>query len=547
MPDVKGTTRVLVVSVLLLLGIAFLIPSVGAERGYPIPGSVELQVWKTLPSGTVVKTFGDMLCFQEMEKRTGIKIKWIMPSTGLDNERFNLMLASRELPDLMGLPSSSGGWYDVPGGAEKYFRDGVIIKLNSLIDQHAPNLKAILRKYPEVRKQLMADDGSIYFVPQMRLLPEIRVYTGFMIRQDWLNKLHLGVPTTPGEWYTVLKAFKTKDPNGNGKADEIPFGASKLATPFEFTKLLWMFGANFGQYQNWGLQQQRGKVVYSPITAEFKEALAWLNRLYAEGLVEPDFPILERRQFEAKMLSNVVGACYGNAGSGITRFLQSMVGQEPKAFMLSGVPFPKAPGRRPYNFESAVVNLATGNGLAITTACKHPVEAIKWLDYGFSKEGNMLFNFGVEGVTYKVVNGYPRYTELIVNNPDGLSMSQALSKYVEVNWIASQDKRYFEQYQTVPIKDVTGTPAWDAIQTWTKSLDSSRTLPPLTLTQEESQQTAVKFNEINTYVQEMFFKFVLGTAKLAEYDSFVAQVKRMGLDDVVKAYQSALNRYNQRK
>ena len=393
----------------------------------------------------------------------------------------------------------------------------------------------------------MSDDGSIYFIPQMRLEPEIRIFTGYMIRQDWLTKLNLKAPTTPQEWYNVLKAFKTRDPNGNGKADEIPFGMTKMGTPYECTKLPWMFGVCFGPWQNFGLMQVRNKAVFSPIAPEFREYLTWARKLYAEGLIDPDFPILERNQMEAKMLANVMGACFGNAGSGITRFMQQMVGKDPKSFMLVGTPYPKAPGRKAYNFENSVVQLATGNGLAITTACKNPIAAIKFLDYAFSKEGHMLFNFGVQGKTYNLVNGYPKFTDLIMANPDGLTMSQAMSKYINENWLGPQDIRYFEQYQKVPVPGIEGVPAWDAIQLWTKTLDSSRTLPPLILSPEESQRTAAKFNEINTYVQEMYFKFILGTAKIEDFDAYVAQVKKMGIDEVVKTYQAVLDRFNKRR
>ena len=76
----------------------------------------------------------------------------------------------------------------------------------------------------------MTDSGGIYFVPMLRLDPDLRVFQGFQIRQDWLDKLRLKVPTNVDEWYTTLKAFKTRDPNGNGKADEIPFTATRMAT-----------------------------------------------------------------------------------------------------------------------------------------------------------------------------------------------------------------------------------------------------------------------------------------------------------------------------
>ena len=60
---------------------------------------------------------------------------------------------------------------------------------------------------------------------------------------------------------------------------------------------------------------------------------------------------------------------------------------------------------------------------------------MKWLDYAFCKEGHMLFNFGVEGLTYKMVNGYPKYTELITDNPAGSGHDQAIGNYIQVELV----------------------------------------------------------------------------------------------------------------
>ena len=198
-------------------------------------------------AGQTNKSYADITAFKEAEKRTGVKIKWSNPASGLDKEQFNLMLVSRDLPDMFVLPDSGPGWFDIPGGAEKFYQDKIIVKMNDLIKKNAPNIEAILKKYPIVRKQLSTDDGSIYFAPKMLLDPKLTVFTGFQIRQDWLDKLGLKVPVTMDDWYNVLKAFKTKDPNGNGQADEIPFVATRLADGRDLTKFLGALGSLFQQ------------------------------------------------------------------------------------------------------------------------------------------------------------------------------------------------------------------------------------------------------------------------------------------------------------
>ena len=123
-------------------------------------------------------------------------------------------------------------------------KDGRIIRLNELIDSYAPNLKRIIESDPDVKKQIALDDGTIYMFPLLKLdALKLNATSVLIMRQDWLDKLNLKVPTNIDEWYTVLKAFKEQDPNGNGKPDELPFTGNW--GPGNLTKLH-DFAAAFG-------------------------------------------------------------------------------------------------------------------------------------------------------------------------------------------------------------------------------------------------------------------------------------------------------------
>ena len=97
------------------------------------------------------------------------------------------------------------------------------------------------------------------------------------------------------------------------------------------------------------------------MTPEFKNALTFLNKLYKEGLIDPDFAIQERKQMNAKILANQAGAWWGYAGSDLGTFMTQMAGKEPKSFNISGAPYPIGPAKKPYSFESSpsVLSAAT--------------------------------------------------------------------------------------------------------------------------------------------------------------------------------------------
>ena len=139
------------VATVLVVGIAVFLPALGAEKGYPIPGNLEFSLWCSMNpiAGQTNKSYADITAFKEAEKRTGVKIKWSNPASGLDKEQFNLMLVSRDLPDMFVLPDTGPGWFDIPGGAEKFYQDKVIVKMNDLIDKYAPNIKVHPQEVPD--------------------------------------------------------------------------------------------------------------------------------------------------------------------------------------------------------------------------------------------------------------------------------------------------------------------------------------------------------------------------------------------------------------
>ena len=206
------------------------------------------------------------------------------------------------------------------------------------------------------------------------------------------------------------------------------------------------------------------------------------------------------------------------------------------AFKLAGAPYPTHKKGATPMFGQLVSD--TLPHAAITTQCKDPELAMRLLDYGYSEEGNMFFNFGTEGESYNMVEGYPTYTDLIKNNPDGLSMAQAMTKYTMNGDRNSfvQDVRYLEQYAGLPEQQQ----AWEV---WGNTDAEKYALPTLYIPEEKSSEYATKATAISTYVDEMFVKFISGTEPIENFDKYVKQLKKLGIEDVLKMKQDAYNAY----
>jgi putative aldouronate transport system substrate-binding protein len=461
--------------------------------------------------------------YQELEKRTGVKVSFQHPATGSEKEQFNLMIASGKLPDVI-----ESDFTTYPGGPEKAIQDKIIIPLNEVIEKHAPNLKKYLDENPEVRKEVVTDNGTIYAFPTIGI-GNTQSTTGFVVRKDWLDELGLSVPETVEEWTHVLRQFKEK----KGIKTPMTFTLSEL----NVDRLNGAYGIGAAFYLD------NGKVKYGPYEPGYRDYLAQLNAWYKEGLIDPDFAAQDTKAKESKITNGTAGAFPSYIGP-IGKYLLAMQSANPKVdFVATQHPVLKK-GDAPVIFNAAYTYRGQGSA-GITTSNKHPEETAKWLDYLYSEEGHMLKSFGIVGVTYNMINGYPTYTDLIMKNPDNLSVAEAMSKYLRVSSPSPGfvgDSRYAEQYNSFAQQKEAST----TFNVYFKNLEKTR-LPRVTESTEEGQELSSIMSEIDTYRSEMFLKFVMGAEPLANFDKYRDQMKSMKIERAVAIKQSSLERYYKRK
>jgi len=500
----------------------FQIPKVEAAN------KVTLTYWVPMGAEQALhyKSYNELPAYQILQKKTGIKIVFKHPplSSSAANDQFNLMIASRQMTDII-----EWGWNGYPGGPQKALLDKVIIPLNNYIPKYAPNLNNLLKKNPDIRKMIQTVNGDYYCFPSLKELP-IDAYYGPQVRKDWLEKLKINPPETVDDWYKMLKAFKTRDPNGNGQADERPFsilrGASNPRAAFDYCSFL--VGA-------WGIKtdffQVNGKVKFGPLEPQFKSFMSTLAKWWKEGLIDPDVITMDRKVIEANVLQDKIGSWLGLIGGQMGTYLTVKKGT---SFDLIGVQYPSLKkgekvkiGQNEYPF--------TGRGAAISTNCKNIQAACKVLDWAYSKEGYVVMNFGVEGKSYVYKGGKYLYTDEILNNPK-LGPKEALAKYVPILGAYVQSREYSLQISFMLPQQK------EASKNWSK-VTNEIALPPLSLffTPDESSKLANIMNAVNTFYDEMFLKMMTG--KYSNYDAFVKTLKRMKIDEAIKIYQNAYDRY----
>lgn len=504
-------------------------PAPAAATTYPMKTDKTLTYWAEL-TGNIVgvkSSIAEVPFFQEWQKKTGVPLKFSSPVVNQAKEGLNVMLASGDLPDMIEYQ-----WLDrFPGGPEKAIKDGYILKLNDAIDKYAPNLKKYLKEHPEVDKQVKTDEGNYYAFPFIRGDDYLKVFQGPIVRKDWLDELGLPVPETIDDWYTVLKAFKEK------KGATAPLSFFSVPRPLEQI----YNGAFIGAYGiNRDFYMENGQIKYGPSQPQYKEFLATFRKWYAEGLLDKNIATVDSKTLDSNLVSNMTGATIGNTGGGIGKWMPLLTAKDPKANLVAA-PYPVLKKGDTPKFGQKDYAYSFGGAVAISANSKNIELAARLLDYGYSDEGHMFFNFGTDGVSYKMDNGYPKYTDLLMKNPDKLAPAQAMSLYIRANYSGPfvQDKRYIEQYLALPQQK-------DAITVWQKTDVAKYQLPPITATPTESSELAKIMTDVNTLVDEMTLKIILGNEPLENFDKYMDKLKTLKLDRAIEIEKAALDRYNKR-
>ena len=469
-----------------------------------------------------------LMLWEEYEKMTNVHIDWETVQIDSLKEKRNIKLAGGDYPEIFFASAFA------KSDLIKYGSQGTFLKLNDLIDQNAPNFKAMMEKYPIVKKGITMPDGSIYGLPTV-FDPEFKslFYGTPWMKQEWLVKLNLKPPTNLDELYNVLKAIKEGDPNGNGKNDEIPWGSKGVWIMINFLKGSFGLNKNGVANPNVDLEPDTGKLRFVPATKQYKELLEYVAKLYRDGMFDKETFTMKDTDISSKATAGVYG------------FLD---GVDPKAIYNQegyvGMPILEGPygDKMATNIGSPLGNIGM---FVLTDKAKNPEAAIRWMDHFYSDEGAKMFFMGFEGVTYKMTDkGEYEYLDSIAKNPDGLNLDQAVSQYLV--WPGGYypgivKQQFFKGAEGLPssVKN-----AEDAAP---NSIKLDDIWPAFNFTPEEQDELTTIQTDIHTFVDEMRDKFASGALGFDQWDSYVQQLDKMNVKRYLEIYQAAYDRYTSSK
>jgi len=489
-------------------------------------------------NGEQISDFNKNAYTQWLEEKTGIDLQIDVVNSTDAQTKLNLVLASGDLPDvLLGFSPSSSLMAQM--GAE-----GTFLPLNDLMAKYGDETKRVFQtERPQLLPLITSPDGKIYGLPTVNECFHCFLSQKMWVYKPWLDKLGIAVPTTTDEFEAMLKAFKDKDPNGNGIADEVPFSGNVEGQGGWHNSVEQFLMNSFVFYDR--IQQDRlllidGKVQAAYAQPGYQEGLRYLNRLYTEGLIDPNALIQDNAallQLGSQMEPHLLGAVSGGWMGTFTNPQTLAQGGE----MDNWIAVPPLKG--PEGVQTAAYapwGFTVGNFI-ITNKAAHPDVAFRLADLMYSLDATMRDTFGVEGTDWIKppegelgINGKQAAYRTTANWGEGMtdtSWRQTGMTYRTSDFRLSQSAK--DQFVEVPLYE-----ASNAMLPYAPSI--ADLIPPLTYPDADAKDLTEVQLSVKTYVDEMLVRFITGDANIdTEWDSYLTTLDSQGLPRLLEITQKA--------
>ena len=497
-------------------------------------------------SNNFMDNYGEVKGIQKIEELTNIHIDYTCVPTTSAKEKFGLLLASGEYPDMI---EGDGGNVVYPGGLDAGINDGILRDMTEMVRVYMPNYRKVMEENEDVKQVAITDEGkngAIYMIRAILDYPTKSVivenepaWCGMGIRQDWLDELNMEVPTTIDELYEVLVAFKENYGAWMHLYQDGTIGSDYILSAFGVTQDFYMI--------------DRGdQVGFGPSTDAYKEYLKLMRDWYAEGLIDPDFAstnstaILTDNEYYANDKCGVGMVYQGTCGSyhyknGYTEnediWLQPMVAPVLNEGDTVGTTFQSETACNPQMITTNV----SDEDLPILA---------QWLDWHYTYDYLVIQSYGVEGESFTITeddpDGYYYYYTDIIRNP---ADSQMTSGDVVFTYALFNNVGFMNWQSRFELNASMGQ-TWPPIayETWANQTDDLMVPLNASFTPEESQEYQNLYVDIESYVAENTVQFIMGTKDIdAEWDSFVSGLESMNVARCIELKQISVDRYLDKK
>lgn len=440
----------------------------------------------------------------------------------------------------------------------KYGQAGMFIPLNEYYENSSYYLANAIEEVKEadgvdIIGQLTTYDGNIYAMPGYTGSVVNPTYSATWVYTPWLEALGLEVPTTTEDFKDMLYAFKTKDPNGNGKADEIPALGSNFGANLYGLTLMSFCMDPFVRLNpsTYFLDSNDGQLSVSYTTEEFKEGIKYVKSLVEEGLIDP--VTFSQGQDAFKTIMNVEGDQIVGAFAATSDSIISSSHPARNNWTL----VPPLTGEDGEARASFVANQASRCAF-ITKNCENPEAAFRLLDLFYKVEVMCTGRWGVQGENWDFVENlnpadYPKndFTQTFAGHEASIFEFKSVWNQVQnANWGLTQPalrtNGFTAGVSAAAMKE--GTTVWQQGLSLGAYYDAApeEKLSTASFKYADSDEAADMTERANMfceYVKEKIALWATGASDIdKEWDGYLKELEAMGLSDWLETMQKAYER-----
>lgn len=416
-----------------------------------------------------------------------------------------------------------------------YGSAGALVNYMDHLDK-MPNLAKAYMEHPNLFDGVMSADGEVYTLPYY-----VYTLTGctnlIYFRGDHLAAVgYEKQPATVDELTQLLKDLKAH--YGANDPKYIPMTAYDAGhVSFDNRLTQWLYPA-FGEDIDPGVHiDADGKATAGFATEQYKYMTLYIRQLVQEGLLDSDLFSAKSSLMQAFMNEN-----HTSVSTRMLNIPESSYADNVENFYIS------QPLTSQYTSTAkfAEPTIARKWGAMISTTCEDLDAALAYMDAFFAIESNPLnaegtiYNLtlwlGEEGVDWEWVEEGKSYKE--AEKPDGWSAQHGFSGTPYIGKFHAMRMNHTGKVDLLP-KGVYENCLPYAIPVVRDEA--------LALTEDENDIYVEKWQDISKYTTQMFAAFITGDSDIeAEWDTYVANLNQMGLQEVLDCYDAAYARYTAR-
>lgn len=444
--------------------------------------------------------------------------------------KVNMAIASGDFPDVMNVSYTQ---------LVQLVEAGAIEDMTEAFATYAsPSLRKCFDSTNGLTEALGTFDGKLMGIGD--ICPGMDAVPVLWVRGDWLEECGLETPQTWDDVVNVAKTFLEKNPGGNvntGIAVSSDYyqpngGSYHLNSLFNY----------FGAYPKQWITDDEGNVVYGSITDECREALAAINGLVNEGVLNASLAVTGGDQCY-ELLAN------GQAGMFIGAWWS---GQYPVVAILEGMPDTASfvPVIAPLNPDGKMVvcdKSPTNTYVVVKKGCSEEVKeaVVKTINYQYDLDQSQAEGVRPNGMDSNFSwHYYPinvLHCDFDAKENQIADVMKVIAGEMDYDDQCGDGKTWYNGYTTVMEHglryafdtNLATANAWGwATGAWEVERNADLIEHFSEVTYADTPSMERLWTAMETLEEEYFLKVMIGEASLDDWDDFVSEWKSIGGDTI---------------